>query len=501
VIRLLLPLVLAVLVCAAEPAGELLAQALAAARSGDLAAARRALEDGRRRFPADPRFPRELAGVAYREKDSPAARRYLHAALHQDPADAYSNQFLASLYLLDDNLAAALKYWNRTGKPLLAGVRLSPEPDLDPLSRARALAASPGQMLTPARLEATETNLRALGLCTQCTFRGALRDDGRLDLLIVTPPRRPLRGWLGRLVSVGRGLPYREIHLDGPHIASQWRWDPEKRRVALDVSAPLGDWRLHWLVDARDERWTIPAGPSALHLRKLETGADLSRNLTTRLRWTTGLRFSVREFRGGETGPAFSGGWSAEIRNRFDYALYRWPERRLRLDSWAEAGTGQVLTGYRSRLVSPEAGLRARWLPQARGERYVVNADLRAGALIGKPPVDRWFLLGMERDNDLWLRGHVGTRDGRKGNAPMGTRFILARSELDRRLFRFPFASLSAGPFFDAGRVAGPYGSRGWLYDTGLQAKVATLAGITVTAVYGRSLRDGRGAFYTAVSR
>ena len=28
---------------------------------------------------------------------------------------------------------------------------------------------------------------------------------------------------------------------------------------------------------------------------------------------------------------------------------------------------------------------------------------------------DELFELGMERDNDLWLRGHVGTRDGRKG--------------------------------------------------------------------------------------
>jgi hypothetical protein len=110
----------------------------------------------------------------------------------------------------------------------------------------------------------------------------------------------------------------------------------------------------------------------------------------------------------------------------------------------------------------------------------------------------------MERDNDLWLRGHAGTRNGRKGSAPMGTRYMLARTELDRTLFQFPFVHFQAGPLLDWGWIgdsSGRFGSRGWLCDTGVQAKIGTMGGVKLSVVYGRNLRDGGGVFYTAVSR
>jgi hypothetical protein len=110
----------------------------------------------------------------------------------------------------------------------------------------------------------------------------------------------------------------------------------------------------------------------------------------------------------------------------------------------------------------------------------------------------------MERDNDLWLRGHVGTRDGRKGSAPMGREYLLARTQVDRTLFHFPLLRIAAGPFLDSGRIgdsSGQFGSRGWLCDTGIQAKIASMGGLTFSAVYGRNLRDGTGVFYTAIRR
>ena len=61
-----------------------------------------------------------------------------------------------------------------------------------------------------------------------------------------------------------------------------------------------------------------------------------------------------------------------------------------------------------------------RWLPTARGDDYETLARVRAGKTFGDLPFDELFMLGLERDNDLWLRGHIGTRDGRKGSAPLG---------------------------------------------------------------------------------
>jgi hypothetical protein len=98
----------------------------------------------------------------------------------------------------------------------------------------------------------------------------------------------------------------------------------------------------------------------------------------------------------------------------------------------------------------------------------------------------------------------VGTRSGQKGNAPLGTRYALLQTGVDRTLAQFPFLRIKAGPFFDAGWIAGPsnqFGSHGWLPDTGVQAKVAVTGGLTWTFVYGRDLRGGGSAFYTAVSR
>ncbi len=65
------------------------------------------------------------------------------------------------------------------------------------------------------------------------------------------------------------------------------------------------------------------------------------------------------------------------------------------------------------------------WLPTARGDDYETLVRVRAGKTFGDLPFDELFMLGLERDNDLWLRGHIGTRDGRKGSAPLGKDYFL----------------------------------------------------------------------------
>ncbi len=189
-----------------------------------------------------------------------------------------------------------------------------------------------------------------------------------------------------------------------------------------------------------------------------------------------------------------------------DYLLWAWPDHRIRVDSFASLRTGRFFSQVPSRLITTRAGTRAVWFPQAKGDRYVVTEQLGAGRTFGTVPLDELFILGMERDNerDLWLRGTVGTRDGRKGSAPVGTRYAVSQTDLSRKLFELPFLSGYLGPFFDVGAVGDPshrFGSRGVLYDTGLQATVKTLGSVKLTLVYGRDIVNGRGVFYTAVSR
>ena len=446
----------------------------------------------------------------------------LHSALRMKPENAYGNEFLGSLYLLDGNLPAALKYWNRAGKPVTGSVRFVPPVRLDPVLLARLPAVSAGQVLTVRRLVRTESALRDAVIFADYRFRLIPQADQFYDFTIETEARGQAGGrWWWRLLPYLRSLPYEAVNADfinigekATNVTSLWRWDPEKRRMAAEVSGEAtAKVRYRLVMDARDERWDLRRtylgeDSSALNgvvLRKAEAGAEAIFRTGDTARWSSGVFVSNREYRHAPDDDVFAGGWLAEMRNRVEGTLAFWPERRVRMDGWAALRTGRFLSASgASRFVSGTAGVNWHWLPQARDEKYEVNVLARAGGVYGRTPLDEMYTLGMERDNPLWLRGRVGTRDGRKGNAPLGSQFLLVNSDVQRELWRVLFLRVQAGPFFDMGvaRVPGQrFGSRGVLYDAGLQVTLRTLQGIRISAVYGRDLRDGRPAFYTAVIR
>ena len=112
-------------------------------------------------------------------------------------------------------------------------------------------------------------------------------------------------------------------------------------------------------------------------------------------------------------------------------------------------------------------------------------------------------MLGLERDNELWMRAHIGTRDGRKGSAPLGRNYFLSNWEIDKNICNIAFLSVKASPFLDIGKMTDALpglGSRQWLWDTGVQAKFRVL-GVGVTFTYGKDLRSGNNAFYVMAGR
>jgi len=151
-----------------------------------------------------------------------------------------------------------------------------------------------------------------------------------------------------------------------------------------------------------------------------------------------------------------------------------------------------------------QAGATARWFPQAEGERYEVQQRLRAGHIFRNAPIDELFLLGMERDTDLWLRGHVGTRDGMKGSSPIAGSYFLSNSDLFRRFYSNGFVTIKAGPLLDIAHADSPLISstaRRWYFDAGAQAKL-TVLGTSVVLTWGHDLRSGSDAFFgTAIAR
>ncbi len=268
---------------------------------------------------------------------------------------------------------------------------------------------------------------------------------------------------------------------------------------------------MHAGFDARDENWDLtqtyfarPEGIDGLLLRKASLEAGVAHGLTSRLQWRFGAKSAFRSYRNADSASFFRNGWSLELSNGFDGLLWSRPENRMNITGSASLRTGRLYSHQPLHYTGVTAASRFSWLPAAKGDDLVVTAQARAGKLFGAPPFDELYMLGMERDNDLWMRGHVGTRRGRKGNAPLGTDYGILQTEADRTVLRFPLVRLQLGPFLDTGRVgdsSGSFGSKRWLVDAGLQAKVKVLGGFTWALVYGRDLRNGRGVFYTAVGR
>ena len=488
--------------------------------------AKGALEAGARKSPRDSRFRVELAGIAYKQKDFGLAKKDLQAALRLNSNDAYTNEFLSTIYFLEGNLEAALKYWNREDKPQLRSVTFVPALKLSEHLGDRALAANAPQVLIGDALLATESRLDNLGIFSSRRIELTPAESGNYDLTLHVTERNLWGSSKAEgMLSVLSGLPYRTVYPefynlggDAVNLRSLARWDPEKRRVFVDLSWPLyGDpsLRLRFYADARNENWNLSQTFSGLrtpltdlNMRQVAAGAEFRNVINGRSSWSAGAEAANRNFRNlpGTLSPAerafFTGGGSLAGWLGAERTLWRVPEHRFTLDSSVKATAGREFA--LGPFATLQGSLSARWFPRAKGDDYGMRWQIRAGATAGKTSLDDLFQLGVERDNQLWLRGHPGTIDGRKGAAPLGRRYFLANWELDKNVYDNGLVSVKLGPFLDNGAIAdssGFFGSPGWLWDSGLQCKVRILNGVSVVFSYGQNLRGGKGVFYGTVLR
>ncbi len=480
---------------------------MALARTSRWMDARAAFEDGERRAPLDKRFPLELAGIAFKQRDFPAARRHVERALRLDPRDSYANDFLATLYLLDGNLEAALKYWNRVGKPEIEDVKIEGELHVDPVLLDRAFLFSRGSVLERRDLLTTRARLELLGIFGRFDFEIVPIAKRKFDVAFRAIEKND-GGTVERLVGLLRGAAYQAVYpeffnLGGSavNIESMLRWDAQKRRAFASLSAPLrGDpkWRYRFYADGRKETWNIVRD---FRLEKIESGAEIQSIESDRWNWKSGVHLASRSFRG-VTAPLFADGVTLKYRADIDYQLLRLPERRLTVASSGSWQLGRMFASPPGAFSKSEASVEARWHPGFRGEDLEMTARYGAGKTLGRAPFDELFMLGIERDNDLWLRGHAGTRAGKKGSAPLGRDYLLFNWEADKPVYKNPFFRVSLGPFLDSGKIYGDgFGSRKWLWDAGAQCKLRTLGAVTLVFSYGKDLRSGGNAFYTWVGR
>jgi tetratricopeptide (TPR) repeat protein len=498
---------------------------LALARQQQWNDARNAFVAAHLKNPSDPRFLVELAGIDYKQNNFSAAKRNLRAALRLGSRDNYTRDFLGTIYFLEGNLEAALKYWNPIDKPRLRSVAVQPPPRLDPTLLTRAIAFNAPQVLTVEAWLSAQARLENLGVFSR--QRLELRPEGEtFDTTLHLAERN---GWgdskLEGALALLSGLPYAtvypEIYNIGGHamnFTSLLRWDPEKRRAFGAFSTPAFDnpaRRVQIYFDARNENWNLTNTffgsvlLSDMNMRRVAGGIELHSVVNARWSWSTGTEIASRSFRNlpvlttASEKAFFTDANSFSYWLRADRSLWRVPERRFTLDSSAEGRMGRTFAENLGASGTLRGSLDAHWLPRSTGDDYEMRARLRAGATIGRVPFDDLFQLGLERDNDLWLRGQAGTSGGRKGTAPLGRRYVLMNWEMDKNVYSNGLFTVKLGPFVDNGTIAdasGLFGSQKWLWDTGAQCKVRVLGSITIVLIYGRDLRGGRNVFYgTAV--
>ncbi len=488
--------------------------------------ARSVLQAGSRLAPRDSRFPIELAGLAFKEKDYARAISYLRHALRLNPTDAYANEFLATLYFLQGNLEAALKYWNVVSKPLIAQVRIEPALRVQPGLLDHAFVFAPESFLLLDELRATDGRVRQLEIFSDYRLDLTAQPEGKFDAVFHAQEMNGFgRTKVEAALRLLRGLPFQEVdpeyfnfHRSAINLAAQFRWDPDKRRLAASLSGPLAHdprWRVHFYAGARDENWElVPSftGPAqllaALNLRREELRGEITRLVGARWNWSLGAEISHRDFRNVFAGtlltPALlARGYQLKQVAQLGYEVWRSPERRVAISSRAISQAARLWSQPAGSFARIQGSLETRWLPRARGDDLETLWRVRSGKTFGQIPFDELLMLGLERDNDLWMRAHVGTRDGRKGSAPLGRDYFLSNWETYKSVYSNGFVGLKVGPFVDAGTIhdSSPgLGSQKWLWDTGAQAKLRVL-GVGVTFSYGKDLRTGNNAFYTTLAR
>lgn len=497
---------------------------MALAQAQRWAEAERAFEDGWRLAPRDERFPVELAGIAYKQKRTALAERRLHAALRLAPRDAYANDFLATLYFLDANVEAALKYWNRAGKPQIVTVRADPSPRVSSALLDHAFAFAPASTLELPQYLSTESRLRGLGIFPTFQLDLDERTNGRFD---ATLRARELNGvggtgWLNALIAL-RGLPFESVEpglwnlrREAINLDSMFRWDKEKRRAFAQLSGPWqGGAKVRWEIgaDLRNENWAVRnnftgVAPvlAAFNMRTEKGAFNLASYANGNFGWQLGAEASHRDFRSIVPGTVLTQsmlaqGFELKQQAQFTSVLWRVPERRFTLSAGADSQAARLWSTPSQSFEKLTGSLAWHWFPQREGDDYETAQQLRAGRIFGQAPLDELYILGLERDNDLPMHAHIGTRGGLKGSAPLGSEFLLQNWQLDKNLYANGLAKISLGPLLDIGKISDPgtaLGSQQWMFDTGAALKLRVL-GMGIVFSYGRDLRNGNDAFYVDV--
>lgn len=487
----------------------------------------RALEvfdEGRTLYPGDSRFLAETAGVHLARRNTDLASQALEEAIEINPADGYTADLLASLRMSEGEVSRALDIWNGVGQPRIESTFQNFAPGFLDRVAPRAVTFGMGDLLTYAGWKTTEQRMFATRLYSNVgiEIEPAPVDD-RYNAIVRTTARTNSRAQF--LWNLLREAPFDETHLNFNDVGgsaigwrSSFRWDKDRRRLRgrLVIPLPLPGVPVLELYDTwRSERWDVrdtlrpdPTPYGWLFDYKSNTfGARLEAIPDYRVAVRAGFEYRNRDATGTLTSLDLDSRNTGVISGGITIRpIDRRLRNQIRVDGFIARDS--ILGDFD---FSGGALVVANRIEFGERADSAFNFSVTGGTTRGELPFDHYFILGMGSVATHDLRGHVASDQGHYGHAPMGTDFVLMKSDVERRLMTVPLLGFAGIPFievhgmafYDAARVFDR--RRVFMQDdvfhdfgAGLRFETPTT---TFTVLYGRDSTGGNNIIYGFVER
>ena len=349
---------------------------------------------------------RELAGVRFAQQRWHDAASLARQALAIDPHDAYASDVLgSSLFMLDDPVAA-LRAWNRIGKPILDRVRISGLRHARYEAIDEAIGLTSGVLLTADDFEQARRRLDELP--DRATARLDVRPDAdgfaAVDIVIVERAAVPKSAGAWAVIGVG-ALVDRQVTATLPGFSREgetwkasYRWWEHRPRAEVEFAAPRfaglpGIWR----VNASWESQAYEFGSGAPQVTEERAHADVSVSDWFTPRW----RYTAR------TGVD---GWTGDHRAMFVGGSI---ERRLAHDRISLRGDADTWFAAASTPAFSSTDARASWIsaPVVR-EGWTTLAIGGVQHVSDGAPFALWPGAGDGHERDALLRAHPMLDEG-----------------------------------------------------------------------------------------
>jgi tetratricopeptide (TPR) repeat protein len=425
----------------------------------------------------------ELGGIYFKKKEYQKAERMIKKALKFNPANEYSRDFLGTLYFISGLTIQALHEWNKINKPVLANLSIENNKLKKKELISNELRFNPGQMIKPSMIRESQKRLEKIGNISNVSFNLIPYQESPEDFNLVFSCYE-LSGFGENfgffLINSLKNITLKTLHLDYKNIFNRninvygsYRFNSLRKKSQVLITFPrFSGWPLYASLayTNRNEIWSLPDFQPGQERREERI---TTREFIIRFDYIHDHKISYNQFLKFKTrnvsdnpipNKSEKNLFSSEVKNLYSFG----GEFKLNLNHnlpkyiFSDLSVAYALFSQRESNRSPFIKL---WLTLENRKlwRKTLSDEVKGNLLwrlsLGHSsteiPLEDRFMLGIGPDIQYYLRAHSSTDEGKLGNSPIATGFILSNLEYSHYLFQlFPF-KIEGGTFIDCARIFG----------------------------------------------